>query len=158
MVRNLLKTKDKLCTTTEVTVENSVARILEENGYRADPPETWLLYSSKDGMALVLPYVGDGPARKLSRAAKESGLPMKLEGTARYDLDDDEGKYAAALRVNKYYESRIFYVFLATHNERHRDKDSFAFASIFLNGFYGILCPLFERYYYYSLYDDVCVA
>ncbi|EYC16654.1 hypothetical protein Y032_0033g2766 [Ancylostoma ceylanicum] len=78
VVRNLLKTKNKLCTTADVTVENSVARILEENGYRSDPPKTWRPHSTKDGMALVLPYVGDGPARKLSEAVKDSRLPIRL--------------------------------------------------------------------------------
>ncbi|EYB85791.1 hypothetical protein Y032_0290g1522 [Ancylostoma ceylanicum] len=78
MVRNLLKTKDKLCRTTDVMVEDSVACILEQNGYRADPPKTWLPYSTKDGVALVLPYVGDGPARKLSHVVKDSGLPIRL--------------------------------------------------------------------------------
>ncbi|EYC06050.1 hypothetical protein Y032_0078g1165 [Ancylostoma ceylanicum] len=78
MVRNFLKTKEKLCSTTNLTVENHVKRILEENGYRPEPPKTWFPHTSMDGLPFVLPYVGNSPARRVNQAVKESRLPIRL--------------------------------------------------------------------------------
>ncbi|EYC13387.1 hypothetical protein Y032_0044g961 [Ancylostoma ceylanicum] len=78
MVRNFLKTKEKLCTTTNSAVEGHVSRILEENGYHPEFPRTWLPHSNMDGLPLVLPYVGDASARRVNQAVKNSRLPVRL--------------------------------------------------------------------------------
>ncbi|EYB91798.1 hypothetical protein Y032_0202g1796 [Ancylostoma ceylanicum] len=72
MVRNFLKTKEKLCTTTNSAVEGHVSRILEENGYHPKFPRTWLPHSTMDGLPLVLPYVGNASARRVNQAVKNS--------------------------------------------------------------------------------------
>ncbi|EYC19331.1 hypothetical protein Y032_0024g1025 [Ancylostoma ceylanicum] len=78
VVRNLMKTKHKLCTTTDVTVETTITRILDENGYNMIPAAAWFPYSAADGLPLVLPYVGDRPARAVNQVVKQSGLPIRL--------------------------------------------------------------------------------
>ncbi|EYC14469.1 hypothetical protein Y032_0040g225 [Ancylostoma ceylanicum] len=78
MVRNFLKTKERLYTTTNSGVESHVNRIIEENGYRPEFPRTWPQHSTMDGLPLVLPYVGDGSARKVNQAVENSRLPVRL--------------------------------------------------------------------------------
>ncbi|EYC32810.1 hypothetical protein Y032_0002g1106 [Ancylostoma ceylanicum] len=80
VARNLIRTKDKLCTAIDSTVEMTIARILEENGYSGDPATitTWLPYSTPDGIPLNLPYVGNRPARAVNKVVKQSGLPTRL--------------------------------------------------------------------------------
>ncbi|EYC15426.1 hypothetical protein Y032_0037g3514 [Ancylostoma ceylanicum] len=80
VVRNLMKTKGKLCTATDVGVEKTISRILEENGYDNNPTTTatWFPDTTSDGIPLILPYVGDRPARALNELVKETRLPIRL--------------------------------------------------------------------------------
>ncbi|EYC15205.1 hypothetical protein Y032_0037g3382 [Ancylostoma ceylanicum] len=80
VVRNLMKTKGKLCTATDVGVERKIARILEENGYDNNPTTTatWFSHTTSDGIPLILPYVGDRPARAVNELVKQAGLPIRL--------------------------------------------------------------------------------
>ncbi|EYC22565.1 hypothetical protein Y032_0017g3428 [Ancylostoma ceylanicum] len=59
-------------------VERTIARILDENGYNMNPATTWFPYSTTDGIPLILPYVGDGPARAVNQVVRHSGLPIRL--------------------------------------------------------------------------------
>ncbi|EYB98644.1 hypothetical protein Y032_0129g1476 [Ancylostoma ceylanicum] len=72
VVRNLIRTKGKLCTGMDSTVQMTVARTLEENGYSGNPATiaTWLPQSTPDGIPLILPCVGDRPARAVNKAVK----------------------------------------------------------------------------------------
>ncbi|EYC06584.1 hypothetical protein Y032_0075g972 [Ancylostoma ceylanicum] len=78
VVRNLIRTKDKLCTTKDLEVEKTISRILEENGYNGNPTTTWLPHATLDGLPLILPYVGEHPARAVNEVVKRSGLPIRL--------------------------------------------------------------------------------
>ncbi|EYC44341.1 hypothetical protein Y032_0464g1927 [Ancylostoma ceylanicum] len=80
VVKNLIRTKDKMCRAIDSTVEMTIARIFEENGYSGDPATiaTWLPHSTPDGIPLILPYVGDRPARAVNKVVKQSGLPIRL--------------------------------------------------------------------------------
>ncbi|EYB85064.1 hypothetical protein Y032_0305g1952 [Ancylostoma ceylanicum] len=69
VVRNLMKTKSKLCVGTDQEVERTNARILDEKGYNMNPASTWFPYSTTDGIPLILPYVGDGPARAVNQVS-----------------------------------------------------------------------------------------
>ncbi|EYC13496.1 hypothetical protein Y032_0043g749 [Ancylostoma ceylanicum] len=80
-VRNLIRTKDKLCTSMDSTVEMTIARILNENGYSGNSATiatTWLPHSTPDGIPLISPYVGDRPARAINKVVKQSRLPIRL--------------------------------------------------------------------------------
>ncbi|EYC39096.1 hypothetical protein Y032_0676g1431 [Ancylostoma ceylanicum] len=78
VVRNLMKTKNKLCMGTDQNVERTIARILDENGYNTGPTTTWFPYSTSDGIPMILPYVGERPARAVNQVVKRSGLPIRL--------------------------------------------------------------------------------
>ncbi|EYC09600.1 hypothetical protein Y032_0059g2956 [Ancylostoma ceylanicum] len=78
VVRNLIRTKDKLCTTKDLEVEKTISLILEENGYNGNPTTTWLPHATLDGLPLILPYVGEHPARAVNEVVKRSGLPIRL--------------------------------------------------------------------------------
>ncbi|EYC33600.1 hypothetical protein Y032_0002g888 [Ancylostoma ceylanicum] len=80
VVRNLMKTEEKLCTATDVGVERTVARILEENGYDGNPTtnDTWFPHPTSDGIPLILPYVGDRAVRAVNEVVKQAGLPIRL--------------------------------------------------------------------------------
>ncbi|EYC02567.1 hypothetical protein Y032_0099g3184 [Ancylostoma ceylanicum] len=69
-----MRTKDKLCTTKDLEVEKTISRILEENGYNGNPTTTWLPHATLDGLPLILPYVGEHPARAVNEVVKRSGL------------------------------------------------------------------------------------
>ncbi|EYB85071.1 hypothetical protein Y032_0305g1957 [Ancylostoma ceylanicum] len=64
-----MNTKKKLCTATDVGVERTVARILEEKGYDGNPTTTatWFPHSTSDVIPLILPYVGDRAARAVNQ-------------------------------------------------------------------------------------------
>ncbi|EYB95418.1 hypothetical protein Y032_0160g3342 [Ancylostoma ceylanicum] len=78
VVRNLIRTKDKLCSRTDPEFERTISRILEENGYIASRATVWFPHSTPDGIPLILPYVGERPARAVNEVAKRSGLPIRL--------------------------------------------------------------------------------
>ncbi|EYC10986.1 hypothetical protein Y032_0053g2410 [Ancylostoma ceylanicum] len=78
VVRNLIRTKDKLCSRADPEVERTISRILEENGYVANRATVWFPHSTPDGIPLILPYVGDSPARAVNEVVKRSGLPIRL--------------------------------------------------------------------------------
>ncbi|EYB87784.1 hypothetical protein Y032_0257g399 [Ancylostoma ceylanicum] len=74
VIQNLMKTKGKLCTATDVGVERTIARILEENGYDNNPTTTatWFPHTTSHGIPLILPYVGDRPARAVNELVKQA--------------------------------------------------------------------------------------
>ncbi|EYB83143.1 hypothetical protein Y032_0342g3042 [Ancylostoma ceylanicum] len=57
---------------TDQEVERTIARILDGNGYNIKSATTWIPYSSSDGVPLILPYVGDGPARVVNHERNSS--------------------------------------------------------------------------------------
>ncbi|EYC38018.1 hypothetical protein Y032_0749g2033 [Ancylostoma ceylanicum] len=77
VVRNLVKTSERIATNNSENDE-SIQRILFENGYNSGETATWRPYSAPDGIALVLPYLNDHHAKRVNAIVKRSQLPVRL--------------------------------------------------------------------------------
>ncbi|EYC24834.1 hypothetical protein Y032_0013g2128 [Ancylostoma ceylanicum] len=78
MVRNLIRTKRRICNQDFPEVEEKVAQILEENGYTKSEPTSWRPFFVPGGIPLVLPYVNEQNAKDVNRIVKAANLPIKL--------------------------------------------------------------------------------
>ena len=78
VVRNLVITKEKICTQRSSEVDSMVDRILKENGYSSSRTHTWKPHSTPDGIPLVLPYLNENTALKVNNIVKCSPLPIRL--------------------------------------------------------------------------------
>ncbi|EYB93810.1 hypothetical protein Y032_0178g645 [Ancylostoma ceylanicum] len=78
MVRNIVVTKKRTCSEESEEVEDSIKRILRDNGYTTSEARSWRPYSVAGGIPLVLPFVNEQCARDVNRIVRSSGLPVKL--------------------------------------------------------------------------------
>ncbi|XGW22536.1 hypothetical protein V3C99_005061, partial [Haemonchus contortus] len=78
VVRNLLKTKEKLGTRKDSVVNAKIESILESNGYFEGNTRTWVPHRTADGVSLIVPFVNDKMAREVNRVVKNSQLPIRL--------------------------------------------------------------------------------
>ncbi|VDO92412.1 unnamed protein product [Haemonchus placei] len=78
VVRNLLKTKEKLGTRKDSVVDAKIESILESNGYFEGNTRTWVPHRTADGVSLTVPFVNDKMAREVNRVVKNSQLPIRL--------------------------------------------------------------------------------
>ncbi|EYC13444.1 hypothetical protein Y032_0044g997 [Ancylostoma ceylanicum] len=77
VVRNLIKTSERIAAGVSETDE-TIQRILYNNGYSSGEMTTWRPYSSPDGLALVLPYLNEHLAKRVNAIVKRSRLPVRL--------------------------------------------------------------------------------
>ncbi|EYC39221.1 hypothetical protein Y032_0668g1347 [Ancylostoma ceylanicum] len=75
--RNLVKTSERIATSNS-EIDESIQRILFENGYNSGETTTWRPYAAADGIALVLPYLNDHHAKRVNAIVKRSQLPVRL--------------------------------------------------------------------------------
>ncbi|EYC40117.1 hypothetical protein Y032_0628g833 [Ancylostoma ceylanicum] len=77
VVRNLIKTSERIAAGVSDTDE-TIQRILFDNGYSSGKMTTWRPYSAPDWLALVLPYVNEQLAKRVNTIVKKSQLPVRL--------------------------------------------------------------------------------
>ncbi|VDO40384.1 unnamed protein product [Haemonchus placei] len=77
VVRNLLKTKEKLGTRKDSVVDAKIESILESNGYFEGNTRTWVPHRTADGVSLIVPFVNDKLAREETQRLANL-LPMNL--------------------------------------------------------------------------------
>ncbi|EYC20386.1 hypothetical protein Y032_0022g598 [Ancylostoma ceylanicum] len=77
VVRNLIKTSGRIAASISEDDE-TIKRILFDNGYNSGEVTTWRPYSTPDGIALVLPYLNEHYARRVDSIVKRSRLPVRL--------------------------------------------------------------------------------
>ncbi|EYC12226.1 hypothetical protein Y032_0048g1675 [Ancylostoma ceylanicum] len=77
VVRNLIKTSERIAAGVSETDE-TIQRILSDNGYSSGGMTTWRPCSAPDGLALVLPYLNEHLAKRVNAIVKRSRLPVRL--------------------------------------------------------------------------------
>ncbi|EYB81102.1 hypothetical protein Y032_0392g576 [Ancylostoma ceylanicum] len=77
VVRNLKGTSERIAANDRESDE-TIQRILSENGYKNGSMNTWRPHSAPDGIALVLPYLNEHISKQVNIIVKRCGLPVRL--------------------------------------------------------------------------------